>query len=106
MHVKNLDLSLTDESLDKILDEISLLAEKVNVGDIERDTEKNKAESRELKERVDQLDAILPDLQNQMNKTLSDYNSAKASLDANQKKLDDIEKKNENVDAELSHVYI
>ena len=100
----NKNHELQEADLEVILDKIGSLASKINVGEIERDTEAQRTASLELLKSAEKIELFLPGTQVELNRTQGMQDAAQAKKDQLDESFNAIKSKNSAVTEELANV--
>lgn len=102
MNNKNIDLD--ENELEKSLNEISELAAKVNIDDIDQETESSRLHSKELLEKSNKIGQELPTIFENLNKTVQTIEQEELRVKETEESLNEFIFHNNNAESDLSSV--
>ena len=95
---------MKESELEDILNKIANLASKINLGDIEKETETSRINSQDLINRANQISANVPDTFNDYNKVVSSFETERDKVENSTNNLKAFSGKNENIQEDIKTV--
>lgn len=102
MNNKNIDLN--ENELEETLKQISDLAAKVNINDIDQETESSRLQSQELLEKSSNIGQELPKIFDQLNQTMQSIKEEEVRVIETERNLNEFIFQNNNAESEVLSV--
>lgn len=105
-YVINKNIDLNENELEETLKQISNLAAKVNINDIDQETESSRLQSKELLDKSSKVGQELPKIFDQLNHTMQSIKQEELKVEQTEKNLNEFIFQNSNAESQVLSVII